>query len=118
MAGVRGNRPKKQAVKLHRNRTEVAPPKAFYRNKGEAEVVPGYQLSEVLKAWTVKWLKDHPHSHHDPQFKGDTRVAHMGPVQYLAYHSGINTRRVSGICNNEFLHVSLSQADALLTAAG
>ena len=119
MAGIKGNRPRKQAEKLHRERLERQHEtlKPRYNAIGEAEVVPGYQLSSVLKKWIVEWLVDHPLPQHDPQFRNGDGVAHIGPVQYLAEKTGINLRRVSGICNGEFLHVPLSQADLLLSAA-
>jgi hypothetical protein len=120
MGGVKGNRPRAQAEKLHRRRVEPKPQKPSYKGRnGEAEVVPGYQLSAVLRRWVTAWLVDHPLSQDDPQFRrNEISVSHVGPIQYLAEKTGINTRRVSGICNGEFLHVPLSQADQLLVAAG
>lgn len=88
---------------------------------GEAEVVRAEPLSTILRGWVVEWLAERPINHNPMGVQrnqlGDEDVF-MGPIQYLAERSEINPRRVSGIVNGEFDHVSLTQADKLLTAAG
>lgn len=99
---------------------------------GEAEVVDGALLSEHLRAWVVEWLRERPISSNQSGFvrrpdktSGAVGVEHIsewvpfvGPIAYLSEKTGIHQRRVSGICNGEYEYVPLSQADALLTAAG
>ena len=95
---------------------------AKYHGGGEALVVRGDELAQVLQAWTVKFLAGR--SKNGANRIGlvsfgdhDEDAEYMfGPVQYLAHYSGIHIRRVSGICNNEFHYVPLSQADKLLQA--
>lgn len=110
MGGIEGYRPSKQNAKLHRQRnepeiTEVELPKA----KGEAEGVPGYQLSPLLRKWIVNFLKDHPIG---------GRNDHEGPVNWLSEHTGINVKRVSQISNGKVIVVPLTEADSLLIAIG
>lgn len=78
--------------------------------------MPGFQLSEVLRKWIVEYLDGRPISGNLAERRRKGGIRFYGPIQYLADHTGINARRVSGICNGEFSMVPLSQADALLQA--
>ena len=88
---------------------------------GEAEIVPGYQLSEILRRWVVEWLADRPRNH-TPMGVGVHEIEEgdvfMGPVDWLAEKTEINVRRVQGFVNGDYATVGLSQADAVLTAIG
>jgi plasmid maintenance system antidote protein VapI len=94
---------KKQAIRLHLERLEKAramtTPQQRLHGKGEAEVVPGYELSEILREWVVKRLATNETTH-----------------EWLAEQTGIHVRRVSDLINGEFTLVPLSQADKLLQA--
>jgi hypothetical protein len=97
----------------------VAMPK--YGGQGEAEIVPGYELSPVLRKWVVEWLAERPLDYRPlgvTRGEQDLSNTFMGPIDWLAEKTGIHTRRVSGIVNGEFETVPLSQADALLSAIG
>jgi hypothetical protein len=100
---------KAQTLKLHNERLEKVKAKGQprYNGSGEAEVVPGYELSEILREWVVRFLAERPL---------DTNGDFVGPHAYLSEQTGIHTRRVSGIINGEFTLVPLSQADKLLQA--
>lgn len=94
--------------------------KPSVNGSGEAEVVLAEPLGDYLRRWNVRYLQEHPLPQQNAQnnFNGDDErhpVAHFGPVQYLAFHSGINLTVVGKICNSHFPHVSFSKADALLT---
>jgi hypothetical protein len=88
----------------------------YQSSPGEAEVVDSEPLGAVLREWCSEWLMEHPLPRQDPQARH--KGAHMGPLQKLSFDTGINIRQVSGICNAEYPTVSLSKADALLTAIG
>lgn len=95
---------KKQALKLHNERMEKAragndSQQRRYNGAGEAEVVPGYELSEILREWVVKRLAINQSTH-----------------EWLAEQTGIHVRRISGLINGEYTCVPLSQADAVLQA--
>jgi hypothetical protein len=117
MGGINGYRYSAHTVKLHRERTDEQPPKPYMTRRGEPEVVPGYQLAPVLQHWCAQWLRERPVGAFNAHSWG-TGNDFVGPVQWLAQETGLNTRRVSGICNGEFPQVPLSQADRLLAAIG
>jgi hypothetical protein len=111
--------------KLHREHLNEA--KALLRQleatesfhaQGEAEVVRAEPLSTVLRGWVTEWIAERPTNHQSMGTQPEDGRDFMGPIEFLAEKTEINPRRVSGIVNGEFEHVSLSQADALLTAAG
>ena len=92
------------AVKNHLERMEkiqqIRPiPQNKLHGRGEAEVVPGYELSEILREWVVQRLAENNSTH-----------------EWLAEKTGLHVRRVSGIINGEYVCVPLSQADKLLQA--
>lgn len=93
---------------------EIEAEERHYR-VGEAEVVRAEPLGEVLRGWVREWLADRPLN---TGMGATVEATFMGPISYLAEKTEINERRVSGIINGEYAHVGLSQADALLTAAG
>jgi hypothetical protein len=115
------DRPSKRAAALHDQRLEKlsrrlqdgheAELKRRYNGMGEAEVVLGEQLSNVIRQWVKEWLVDRPRV---DQING--RV--MGPMDYLKEQTGIHIRRVQGIANGEFKLVSVTQADSILTVIG
>lgn len=85
------------------------------------EVVDGQLLAAVLQRWTVKFLAERPLRHvgTGEQISDENGSAHfVGPVAWLAQESGLNVRTCSGLCNGEWQYVSLSRADAVLTAIG
>jgi len=82
-------------------------PQQKYNGAGEAEVVPGYELSIILREWVVSWLADRPLI-----VGGDFE----GPHSWLAAKTRINVRRVSGLINGEYTCVPVSQADLVLQA--
>lgn len=86
---------------------------ARYNNRGDPQVVPGYQLAAVLQEFCAKWLENRPLLHSGKGIKGSGFV---GPVQFIAQETGINTRRISGFCNSEFPTVSFYQAELVLLA--
>lgn len=103
--------------KINENKTVLTPRR--YNNVGEAEVVPGFQLSAILKRWITAYLADRPLGvYASGEQPYGAMPEFMGPIQLLAERSGLNVRRVSGICNGEFDVVSLSQADSILAATG
>lgn len=86
---------------------------------GEAEVVPGEQLGEIVRGWVVKWIRLHDLDENGGDLLGrSSRDRKMGPFQWLNDQTGISLRRLSGIANGEFRFVSLAQADLILTAIG
>jgi hypothetical protein len=109
MGGIKGYRPSKQNSKLHQNRLQ--PKKVKATGKGEAEVVPGFQLAAVVQDWVVKYLIDHP-----PTTFHVSSVTHFGAMNWLAQETGISVRRLNGIKRGEYVTVPISQADAILTA--
>jgi hypothetical protein len=103
-----------QVEKLHRQRLKAQTPESSYNGAGEAEVVPGFQLSVVLRKWVVEWLRERPYRNENTN--GATVMQFHGPHDYLSEQTGLHVRRVSGIINGEFFVVPLTQADALLQA--
>jgi hypothetical protein len=96
---------------------EPTPPlKTKYNGQGEAEVVPGFQLSPTLRRWVTRYLAERPLNTYSSGSSYGTQVEFLGPIQYLSENTGIHLRRVSAICNGEIEFVPLSQADLLLTA--
>lgn len=85
---------------------------------GEAQVVFGEQLSEILLKWKAAYLKErNPDTETGPfaySVKGYGPI--VGPTQYISMQTGIDRRRVSGMMNGEYKFVPLSQADAVLSA--
>ena len=74
-------------------------PKVHKHGKGEAEVVPGYELAMVLRRWVVQRLALEQSTH-----------------EWLSERTGIHARRISGLINGEFTLVPLSQVDKVLQA--
>src|SRR5215831_524508 len=95
------NRPyREQAVANHLRRMDQArEPKVHKHGKGEAEVVPGYELSMVLRRWVVQRMALEQSTH-----------------EWLSERTGIHARRISGLINGEFTLVPLSQVDLILEA--
>lgn len=87
-----------------------------YRNTGQAEVVLGEQLAKIVQEWRDEWLAvRNPWTEYSGNpSKNGAKV--MGPLDWLKEKTGLNIRRINGIVAGEFRTVSLSQADAILTA--
>jgi hypothetical protein len=117
MGGINGYRYSAHTVKLHQERTKGNSGKPYLTRRGEPEVVLGEQLAPVLQEWCVRWFRDRPQGGYSAKAWG-TGVDFVGPVQWLAQETGMNVRRISGICNGEFSQVPLTQADKLLAAIG
>ena len=77
------------------------------------EVVSADALSQILRAWSVTWLKEHP-----PVETFGKNTMRTGPSQVIADRSGLNVRTVSRWINNELkaVHVDAYVADKLLDA--
>jgi hypothetical protein len=82
---------------------------------GEYEVVSGEQLSKVLKRWRKDYV-DERNPEHSRYIQN--QVSFLTPQDWLAQETGINERRIRGLINGEYEYVGLSQADAVLQAAG
>jgi hypothetical protein len=89
----------------HAERMRPSELREHYNGVGEAEVVPGFQLSEIMLTWVRAYIAERP-----------IGKDFVGPIGWLAEKTGINPRRVQGICNGEYSTVGVSQADALLSA--
>jgi hypothetical protein len=94
--GYRAQAEKNHLARLAKARREQEPRK---HGKGEAEVVPGYELSMVLRRWVVQRMLLEQSTH-----------------EWLAERTGIHVRRISGLINGEYTLVPLSQADLVLRA--
>jgi len=88
-------------------RAEVEAEEKKYGGKGEAQVVFGSQLSDVLKKWEVEFVAKYP----PDALWGKV----MGPRDWLKEMTGLHVRRIYGLLEGEYRFVSLSQADLLLT---
>jgi hypothetical protein len=86
---------------------------------GEAEVVHGWALANVVRAWVDQWQRERP-SYHVEAGKDPTTVniAFVSAFVWLADKTGLNVRRINGIAAAEFTYVGVTQADAILTAIG
>jgi transcriptional regulator with XRE-family HTH domain len=71
----------------------------------EPEVVNPEPIGSVLREFCKQWIVDRPYGEN-----------YLGPQNYIAIHSGISIRQISRICNSETKFVSLSKADAILSA--
>lgn len=91
-------------IRAHKRRIKT--PKPRYWNVGEPTVVAGWQLANVLRAWIDQWRIERPVN--DPHF--------MGAVEYLAFHTGLNHRRINGLVKSEFPTVGETQVDKILRA--
>lgn len=87
-----------------------------YNGKGEAEVVPGYQLAEELQAWCKAWLAVRPYGMFRQGEERNGGADFVGPVQYLAHETGLDVRQISRLCNNEQVTISYTQAELVLMA--
>jgi hypothetical protein len=91
-----------------------------FRNMGEPEIVEAEPLASILRRFCVNWLKEYPQENNSQvrskSMYGEKGVYFMGPIQYISEKSGIDPRRISGMCNGEFPRVGLTQADAVLAA--
>ena len=102
--------PPKRGAKLHQQRVENRPLRQHsYHNQGSPNVVPGYQISKVLREWIVKYLAERPLNQ---------QTEFMGPVNYIAEHAGVSTRQVSRVANGELEVVAEKMAEKLLMAVG
>lgn len=91
-----------------------------HHGQGQAEVVRAEPLGTVLRGWVQDWLAERP-LNQQPTGQNpfdDKQYDFMGPIQLLHEKTEINPRRITGIINGEFEFIGVSQADALLTAAG
>lgn len=84
---------------------------------GEAQVVFGAQLAEILKEWRDLWELERT-EYEQSSYGRPAGSGVMGPTQYISTQTGIDRRRVSGIVNGEWKFIPLSQADAVLSAIG
>ena len=127
MAGVRGKGHSRHTKKLHEERANGVPrelqeeltalERKVKNSAGEAEVVLGFQLAEVLQKWKTNWLKER-----NPQLEmalssyreGSRPARVMGPVEYLAEHTGLNPRRIFGLIKGDYRTVNFSQAELIL----
>lgn len=111
---------RKRAEMLHKQRISLklreVPLKPHYNGQGEAEVVPGFQLSAALRKWIVEYLDGRHIFDNQAGHRKDNQLKFYGPLQYLSEQTEINERRISGLCNGEYPFVPLSQADKLLQA--
>lgn len=88
-------------------------------NKGEPEVVSGRALSVVIRRFIVDWLRERPKGHQPVGIAhADLEEADhfIGPVQYIAEHSGLSLRQCQRISNGDMEWVGLHTADKVLTA--
>jgi hypothetical protein len=93
--------------------------------QGEAEVVHGWALANVLRAYVDQWNRERP-PRSEASVLGDRGLGFEAASTYIAEETrrfdreghGLNSRRVRGIIANEFKHVSLRQADQVLRAIG
>lgn len=106
----------KSSRKLHEERQlkhlreEVEEVEKRYEGRGEAEVVVGAQLSQILQQWKADWHKKYN------VYYDNGRA--MGSMDWLKEMTGLNIRRLHGLLVGEYKVVSLSQADLVLTVIG
>lgn len=89
--------------------------------QGDAEVVHGWALANVLRAWVDQW----EHGQNPlrlPEFNARQKAASVGdfvtPIQWLAQETEIHERRIRAFVKNEKRFVGIGQADKVLTAIG
>jgi hypothetical protein len=120
--GRKGYRPSVRTQQLHRERTEKKfTADASPQSHGEAEVVIGWQLANVLRAWLDQWRRERPPDQTTGNAKykqegGNETVYFMGAMNYLSDKSGLSVRYLSRLVACEMEHVNLSKADAVLQA--
>lgn len=106
--------------KLHRKRTEPKKrEKPLYHNRGEAEVVPAFQIAAILQRWLDLWRLERPLGQHAATHfssKEKRGADFIGALEYLANESGLHTRKIAGIVREEVNFISLTDADKLLHA--
>ena len=98
---------------------EIPVQREVSRKMGEPEVVPCFQLSQVLKAWVVRWFADRPMGGGTVGYEAealDKSYFFMGPIEWLSEQSEIHVRQVSRIVNGEIITVSMKQAERWLMA--
>ena len=79
----------------------------------ETDCVFTADIAPFLREWMEKYRQDHPRWRSDPFRKGVTSYT---PSKYLYDQIGINDRKISSILKEEYKTISLTIADAILTA--
>lgn len=88
---------------------------------------PGHWIESTRVAPIIQqWLDDHRAKHNGidrsstafgkPVKNGAPQMCSAGATQTLAFMSGVDNRKINGICRCEFKYVSLDVVDKLLTA--
>lgn len=78
-----------------------------YNGMGQPRVVLGVQLGKVMREWREEWDRKR-----DPYEQETGRV--MGPIDWLKEMTGIHSRRLYGLMNDEFVTVGETQAELIL----
>jgi hypothetical protein len=92
-----------------------------YNGTGEAQVVFGEQLSNILQRWKANYLLErNPEAERVREYGRRGKFASVraviGPEEWLSQETGIHDRRIRGLIRGEYKFVPLTQADAVLTA--
>lgn len=128
MAGIEGYNHSEHTKKLHAERSEKSSElrqleeesKDLERRRnggGEAEVVLGSQLAEVLQEWQQLWFKERdPNLSRSSEWGMSYEDRVMGPNDWLTEKTGLNERRIAGFIKGEFKTVPLTQAELVLLA--
>jgi hypothetical protein len=94
---------------------ESRPVESRRQTNNAAEVVPTWQVSNILRAWLNEWRLERPTFHHNV-YGGAKGEYYYSPLQWLSEKTGINIRVLSGYVANYSQHVSLEKVDAILQA--
>lgn len=78
-----------------------------------AEIVDHIALAKYLNEWIEAYRKNRP-----LDIKPQSQQVFFGALDYLAFHSGLNSRVIRYILNAENPRVPLAHADRILTCAG
>jgi hypothetical protein len=83
-------------------------------NGNRAEVVPCWQLSNVLRAWYDTWRRERPNYASGYNLPGEQQF--YSPLTWLSEVTGIPPRTITAYIRNERKYVILENADAILQA--
>lgn len=104
-----------QSIKRGRQaRGEEVRPEASNGGWSRPEVVPCWQLSNVLRAWYDNWRRERPNYMREYNMPGSRQF--YSPLTWLSEASGIPVRTINAYIRNERKYVILENVDAILQA--
>ena len=81
-----------------------------------AEVVPNDELAPLLRAWRERYAAQNDTDYELGDHLYRDKACVFGPIQYLAWHSGVNPRQINAVLREQTKTTSFANAERLLMA--